>query len=290
MFTGTYTALITPFTRRGEIDEKSLRALVDAQIQSGVSGLVPVGTTGESPTLSHAEHTEVIRIVVDQAASRVPVIAGTGSNNTAEAVELTAAAAKLGVSASLQVAPYYNKPSQDGLYAHFTHIAEQVDLPMIVYNIPGRTGKNIETETLLALAKHKNIIGLKDASGSLAYAMHMLLHARDFCVLGGDDNLALALIAVGGHGVISVASNILPREVSAFIQEALTGNIVGARKKFYALLPLMEALLSTESNPAAVKYLASSIGLCEEVYRLPLHPLREAQKRELDRIYRTSCL
>ncbi len=281
MFRGTYTALITPFTQKGDIDEKALRTLVEKQIKSGINGLVPVGTTGESPTLTHQEHTRIIKIVLDQAGGRVPVIAGTGSNSTQEAIDLTAAAHELGAAASLQVAPYYNKPSQAGFFHHFTAIANAVPMPMILYNIPGRTGKAVDVQTLLSLLEHKNIVGVKDATGSISDAMQILSQGKDVCMLSGDDNLAFALIALGGHGVISVLSNIIPQEFSACIQTALQGDLATARNDLYSMLPLMNALMTTESNPIPVKYLASALGLCEEVYRLPLCSLDDAQKQRV---------
>ncbi len=287
MFRGTYTALITPFTHGGDIDEKALRNLVELQITNGISGLVPVGTTGESPTLTHEEHTRIIKIVLDQARGRVPVIAGTGSNSTQEAIELTSAASELGAAASLQVAPYYNKPSQTGFFHHFTEIANAVSMPMILYNIPGRTGKAIATDTILSLSKHENIVGIKDATGNINDAMYILSQNEKICVLSGDDNLSLALIALGGHGVISVASNVIPKELSSCIENALHGEIQKAKKYFYAMLPLMNALLTTESNPVPVKYLASELALCKEVYRLPLYALTEVQKHHIKSAFET---
>jgi 4-hydroxy-tetrahydrodipicolinate synthase len=211
MFQGTYTALITPFRDDGAVDEPALRRLVNAQIEAGIDGIVPMGTTGESPTVTHTENVRVVEIVVDEANGRVPVIAGTGSNSTSEAVDMTTQAKRIGATASLQVAPYYNKPSQEGFYRHFTTIADEVDLPMIVYNIPGRTGKNIETATLKRVATHSNIVAVKEASGSIPQMMEVLeALPEDFDVLSGDDNLAFPLTALGGRGVVSVVSNLIP--------------------------------------------------------------------------------
>lgn len=287
MFRGTYTALITPFARNGDIDEKALRNLVERQITSGITGLVPVGTTGESPTLTHEEHTRIIKIALDQAQKRVPIIAGTGSNSTQEAIDLTSAAYELGVTASLQVAPYYNKPSQMGFFHHFTEIANAVSMPMILYNIPGRTGKIVEADTILSLLEHKNIVGVKDATGGIQDVMHILSQNKEACVLCGDDNLSLSMIALGGHGVISVASNVIPQELSSCIDSALKGEIQKTKENFYAMLPLMNALLTIESNPVPVKYLASELGLCEEVYRLPLYALTDAQKQHVKSTFET---
>ncbi|MFW6223749.1 MAG: 4-hydroxy-tetrahydrodipicolinate synthase, partial [Spirochaetota bacterium] len=214
MLQGVYTALITPFADDESIDEGALRELVDFQIENGISGLVPVGTTGESPTVDHEENLEVVRIVVDQADGRVPVIAGTGSNSTREAVDMTVRARDLGATATLQVAPYYNKPNQEGFYRHFTTVADKGELPVLVYNIPGRTGKNIENDTMLRMAEHPRIIGVKEASGSMPQVMDLAARKpSDFVILAGDDNLALPIMALGGVGIVSVASNRFPAEV-----------------------------------------------------------------------------
>ncbi|NBC30977.1 MAG: 4-hydroxy-tetrahydrodipicolinate synthase, partial [Spirochaetes bacterium] len=214
MFRGVYTALITPFQKNTDIDEDALRRLVDSQIEGGIAGLVPVGTTGESPTVSHQENIRIIEIVADQAAGRVPVIAGTGSNSTSEAVEMTRLAKGVGATATLQVTPYYNKPNQEGLYRHFATVADEGGLPVLVYNIPGRTGRNVETATMLRLAEHPGIVGVKEASGSIPQMMDVLAgRPEGFCVLSGDDNLAFPLTAIGGDGVVSVAGNAAPRHM-----------------------------------------------------------------------------
>ncbi|MFW5995590.1 MAG: 4-hydroxy-tetrahydrodipicolinate synthase [Spirochaetia bacterium] len=282
MYRGVFTALITPFTSHGEVDETSLRALVDVQIDSGISGLVPVGTTGESPTVSHEENIRIVEVVCEQAAGRVPVIAGTGSNSTSEAVDMTRRAKDVGASASLQVSPYYNKPSQEGLYRHFSTVADEGGLPVVIYNIPGRTGKNIENDTMVRLAPHPNIVGVKEASGSMAQVME-LIHARpdDFCVLSGDDNLSFPITMLGGDGVISVASNIVPDRMSAMIERALAGDVKTAREQFYTLLPLFRAMF-LDTNPIPVKYAMAALGRCEEVYRLPMCELAEHAKHTLD--------
>ncbi len=282
MFEGVYTALITPFAADGSVDEDSLRALVDAQIAGGVEGLVPVGTTGESPTVTHEENIRIIQIVCEQAGGRVPVIAGTGSNSTAEAIDMTKRARDVGANATLQVSPYYNKPSQEGLRRHFTAVAEEGELPVVIYNIPGRTGKNIENDTMIQLAAHPNIVGVKEASGSMSQVME-LIHAKpdDFCVLAGDDNLSFPITMLGGSGVISVASNIIPNRMSSLIGTALAGNAKEAREQFYVLLPLFRSMF-LDTNPIPVKYAMASLGYCREVYRLPMCELSDDNKRTID--------
>lgn len=278
MFSGTFTALITPFKGDESIDEDALRKLVDAQIDAGVNGLVPVGTTGESPTVTHEENLKVIEIVVEQVNGRVPVIAGTGSNSTAEAIQMTLKAKEIGADASLQVAPYYNKPNQDGFYRHFTAIGDAVDLPMVVYNIPGRTGKNIETDTLMRLAEHPNIVAVKEASGSIPQIMEVAARKpEDFGLLSGDDNLAFSVVALGGSGVVSVASNAAPGQVGKMIKLALDGKLEKARAEHYRLLPLFK-MVFFDTNPIPIKYAMSLLGYCEEVYRLPLCELSADNK------------
>lgn len=284
MFRGVYTALITPFRENEDVDEEALRRLVDAQIAGGVSGLVPVGTTGESPTVSHDENIRVIEIVAAQAAGRVPVIAGTGSNSTREAVEMTRRAKEVGANATLQVTPYYNKPNQEGLYRHFTTVADEGGLPVLVYNIPGRTGRNIENATMLRMAEHPGIIGVKEASGSIPQMMDLIAGRPDgFCVLSGDDNLAFPLTAIGGDGVVSVASNAAPKQMSRMIKTALDGDITGAREQHYKLLPLFKGVF-LDTNPIPIKYAMSLLGAAAEVYRLPLVGLDDAKKAEMREI------
>ena len=282
MFEGVYTALITPFAGNGTVDEDRLRALVDAQISGGVQGLVPVGTTGESPTVTHDENIRIIEIVCEQAGGRVPVIAGTGSNSTSEAIDMTLQAREVGANATLQVSPYYNKPSQEGLRRHFTAVADEGGLPVIIYNIPGRTGKNIENDTMLHLAAHANGVAVKEASASMAQVME-LIHAKpdDFRVLAGDDNLSFPITMLGGSGVISVASNIIPGRMSSMISAALAGKVEDARGQFYELLPLFKSMF-LDTNPIPVKYAMASLGYCEEIYRLPMCELSEENKRTLD--------
>jgi 4-hydroxy-tetrahydrodipicolinate synthase len=284
MFKGVFTALVTPFDEREEIDEEALRTLVDAQIAGGVAGLVPVGTTGESPTVSHEENIRIIEIVAEQAAGRVPVIAGTGSNSTREAVEMTQQAKKVGADASLQVTPYYNKPNQEGLYRHFTQIAEEGGLPVVVYNIPGRTGRNVETDTLMRLAEHPDIVGVKEASGSIPQMMDVVAgRPEGFAVLSGDDNLAFPLTAIGGDGVISVASNVAPRHMADMIAAALKGELAAARAEHYRLLPLFKGVF-LDTNPIPIKYALSLVMGGSAVYRLPLVALDEIKQGRMKEI------
>ena len=280
-FEGVFTALITPFKLDGSIDEPNLRKLIDFQISEGISGLLPMGTTGESPTLSHEEHIRVIEMVIDQAEGRVPVIAGSGSNSTQEAIDITLQAMECGADASLQVAPYYNKPTQEGFYRHFTAIADKVDIPIIVYNIPGRTGKNIENDTMLRLAEHPNIVGVKEASGNINQMMDLILvKPDDFIVLSGDDNLSLPLTLLGGRGVVSVASNYMPGKMMEMINAALAGEVEKARSLHYEILPFFRGLFF-ETNPIPIKYAMHLKGMIEEYYRLPLCPMSDANKTKL---------
>ena len=249
-FHGSITALVTPF-KKGKIDEKALQKIVAYQISHGTDGLVPTGTTGESPTLSHEEHHRVISIVVDAAAKKVPVIAGTGSNSTDEAVSLTAFAKKAGADAALLATPYYNKPTQEGLYRHYEKVAKSVDLPIILYNIPGRSVVNISPETVARLAKIPNIVGIKEASGSMDQASH-ILSLCNLTVLSGDDSLTLPLLAMGGKGVISVVSNLVPKDVSAMVDAFFAGDHAKARKAHLKLFSLCRAMF-IETNPIPIK-------------------------------------
>ncbi len=282
---GLYTALVTPFHEDGSIDWDSLKQLVEFQIKSGVDGLVPMGTTGESPTVSHSENVEVIKQVVRYADGRVPVIAGTGSNSTAEAIRMTKQAADLGVVASLQVAPYYNKPTQEGLYRHFSTIAEETALPMVVYNIPGRTGINISTDTLMRLAENPNIVSVKEASGSFPQIMDVIQAKPDgFSVLSGDDNLFLPIILMGGSGVISVASNLIPAHMKQLVTAALRDQVETARSLHYQLLPLFRAMFA-ETNPIPIKYALAARGLiAQNKLRSPLSELSPAFHKQLDSV------
>ncbi len=282
-YAGTWTALITPFRPDGSVDEAALRRLVQRQVEAGVTGVVPVGTTGESPTTSAAEDARIFEIVVEEAAGRVMVMAGTGSNCTHEAIEHTRAAKVAGADCCLVVSPYYNKPTQEGLRRHFLAVAE-VGLPVIVYNIKGRTGVNIETETLMELAKHEMIVGVKEASGDLAQ-MRAVLDQRpaDFTVLCGDDGLTLELIKMGGDGVVSVASNIVPDKVAEMVRLGLAEDFLEA-EKIHAYLARLFDDLFVETNPIPVKYLAARMGLCDEVWRLPMCEPSAKAKEVLEQI------
>ena len=281
---GSFTALITPFNRDGSVDIGALRALVDRQIAAGIDGLTPMGTTGESPTLNHREHIEVIRIVVAQAGGRVPVLAGAGSNSTEEALDMARHAMDVGADATLQVTPYYNKPNQEGLYRHFSTIAAGVELPLVLYNIPGRSARAIETATMLRLAAHERIVGVKEASESIPQAMALLRVAPpDFALISGADQLALPLMQLGGTGVISVASNLIPKRIAEMVAIARRGEFEEARRLHWELLPLMDALF-IDTNPIPIKYALSLLGQTEEYYRLPLCPMSEAAKDKLRQV------
>ncbi len=280
MFKGSYVALITPF-KNGHVDEKAFQDLVDWQIKEGTHGLVPCGTTGESPTLSHEEHHRVVELCIEAANRRVPVIAGTGSNSTEEAISLTKHAKKAGADGALVVSPYYNKPTQEGLYQHFKAIAEAADLPVIVYNIPPRCVVDISVETMARLAKVKNIVGVKEATGDVTrFTRHRREIGPDFIQLSGDDALALAQMAHGGVGCISVTANIAPRQLSEFQTACLAGDFNKARTIHDRLAPLHEALF-VETSPSPVKYAASLLGKCSPKVRLPLVEPQEATKQRV---------
>jgi len=277
---GTYTALVTPF-KGGEVDEQGVRELVEFQIENGVDGLVPAGTTGESPTLTHAEHIRVIQVCVEAARGRVPILAGTGSNSTQEALDLSRSAKEVGADALLVVAPYYNRPSQRGLVLHYQAILEQVQLPLVVYNIPSRTGVNVEPETLGIIKKSGNLAGIKEAAGSTDQVSRMLeVLGAGFVVLSGDDSLALPFLSVGARGVISVVSNIVPKEMVGLVQAYLGGRHAEALELHRKLFPLMRALF-IETNPAPVKTAMGLLGRCSGDLRLPLAPLTESNLARL---------
>jgi 4-hydroxy-tetrahydrodipicolinate synthase len=281
MFQGSIVALVTPF-RGGKVDEPTLRKLVDMHVAKGTDGIVPCGTTGESPTLSHDEHKRVVEIVIEAAAGRLHVIAGTGSNATSEAIDLTAHAKKAGATGALVVNPYYNKPTQEGLYRHFRAVADAVDLPIVVYNIAGRTAVNIETDTLVRIVKDSpNIVGVKEASGSLDQMTQVILACGpDFSVLSGDDNLTLPLMSVGGRGVISVIANIVPRETAEMTHAALAGDWKLARELHLKLFPLSRAAFM-ETNPIPVKEAMGMMGMLEPEFRLPMCPMGAANRERL---------
>jgi len=275
-FSGTHTALITPF-RDGEIDTPAFQSLIERQIAAGMTGIVPVGTTGESPTLNTEEHIEVIRLAVEFAESRCQVIAGTGANATAEAIELTQAAEKLGATGSLQVCPYYNKPSQEGLYLHFKAIADSTSLPIMLYSVPGRSSIEIAPETAARLAGDcRNIVAIKEAGGSVDRINQLVqVLPDDFGILCGDDPLTLPFIACGANGLVSVAGNIIPEVMVRLVNHCLANEFAEAlaiQKEFY---PLMRGLMSLDVNPVPVKTAAAQLGHCTEELRLPLAPLAE---------------
>jgi 4-hydroxy-tetrahydrodipicolinate synthase len=280
MFSGTFTALVTPF-RNDEVDIEALENMVEFQIQHGVSGLVPCGTTGETPAMSEEEDRVVVETVVRVANGRVPVVAGTGSNSTDMAIKYTRMAQEAGADGSLQVAPYYNKPTQEGLYRHFAAIAESTDLPLILYNIPGRTSVTISAETMARLAEIPNIVGVKDSTLSMNMISDVIsLCGEEFDVLSGDDPMTLPLISLGGVGVISVASNVAPGAVSDMVNALLSGDFERGRELHYELLPLFRALF-VETNPIPVKTAASLLGLCSDEMRLPLIPMSGENLRRL---------
>ena len=283
MFNGAFTALVTPF-RNGEVDDEALEGLVEFQIAQGIHGLVPCGTTGESPTLSEEEDRLVIETVVRVTNGRVSVVAGTGSNNTASAIKYTKMAEEVGADGSLQVAPYYNKPTQEGLFRHFAAIAESTSLPLVLYNIPGRTSVTIASETIAQLAEIPNIVGIKDSTLSMNMVSDIRrLCGEDFDILSGDDPMTLPLMALGGVGVISVVSNVAPGAVSDLVNAMNSGDLARGRELHYRLLPLIRAL-SVETNPIPVKAAASLLGLCSDELRLPLVPMSGENLRRLQEV------
>jgi 4-hydroxy-tetrahydrodipicolinate synthase len=288
MFSGAIVAIVTPF-RDGRFDEAAYRGLIDWQIENGTSAIVPCGTTGESPTLSFEEHKRVVQVCIEQVGKRVPVIAGTGGNSTSEAVELTEHARHAGADASLQVVPYYNKPTQEGLYRHFARIAE-VGLPLILYNIPGRTGVNMTPDTVGRLSRVQNIVGIKEASGNLQQMAEVVAASREgFCLLSGDDTIVLPVMAIGGRGVISVVSNVAPRLMSDLCGAHLSGDHQKARALYYQMLPLAQSMFF-ETNPIPVKTALGLMGKCSPEVRLPLSPMGEAAKKRLEAVLRAQKL
>lgn len=279
MFTGAMVALITPF-QEGEIDFQTLDELIDFQLAGGIDGIVPVGTTGESPTLSPEEHKQVIERVIKTVGGQVPVIAGAGSNSTAEAIEYTEFSKKVGADATLQVGPYYNKPTQEGFYQHFKAIAEEVDLPVVLYNIPGRCGAGMTPETVGRLAKLENIVAIKEATGSLDQASEIATRC-DITIISGDDSLTLPLASVGGKGVISVVANIVPADVKAMTDLILEGDLVSARQWHKKLFTLCKSMLTLATNPIPIKAAMAMLNMASEELRLPMTPLEENKKAVL---------
>jgi 4-hydroxy-tetrahydrodipicolinate synthase len=282
MFRGLYTAIVTPFTVNENVDEGTLKKLIDFNLAGGVDGIVPCGTTGESPTLTHDEHDRVIELTVEHVNGRAKVLAGTGSNSTREAVRLSKHARKAGADALLLVTPYYNKPTQEGMYRHFREIAESVSIPSIIYNIKGRTGINLETDTLVRLMTDcANVVGVKEASGDLNQMKDVIARrTKEFSVLSGDDNMTLPLIQAGGDGVISVASNIIPERMSRMVKLALEGKFAEAEALEKEISPLF-AVEFVETNPIPIKYMLSLKGMCQEIYRLPICELRPPSKEKV---------
>ena len=289
-FTGCGTALVTPFTATGEIDERTIRRLVHRQVHAGIDFLVPCGTTGESPALTRAEHLRVVAVTVEEARGAVPVVAGAGGYNTAEVIELARELESVGVDGLLSVTPYYNKPTQTGLYQHYRAIAEAVSLPVILYNVPGRTGVNIEPATVARLAAIDNIVGVKEASGNIQQIARVLHEVpADFTVLSGDDAVAIAAIALGARGLISVASNEIPAEMTAMVRAAMSGDSVEARRLHDAWFELMEVNF-VESSPIPVKAALAMMALIEPVWRLPLTPPSDATREKVEAVLRAGSL
>jgi 4-hydroxy-tetrahydrodipicolinate synthase len=283
MFQGSIVAIVTPFNN-GAVDEEKLRELVEFQIENGTDAIVPCGTTGESSTLSYVEHDRVIKVVVEQVNKRVPVIAGTGSNSTHEAIEITQHAKELGADGALLVTPYYNKPSQEGLYLHYKAIADAVALPQVLYNVPGRTSVNLLPETVARLAVHANIVAIKEATGSLQQASEVLaLCGENITVLSGDDFITLPMMACGAKGVISVTANIMPKEVAALVDAFNAGNYEEAKRLHLYLLKISNAMF-IETNPVPVKTGVALMGKCRDEVRLPLAPLAQANRTKLSAI------
>ncbi len=275
MITGSLVAIVTPMHEDGRLDLPRFRSLIDWHVAEGTDGIVVVGTTGESPTVDFDEHKELIRIAVEHAKGRIPVIAGTGGNSTAEAIELTESAKKAGATACLSVVPYYNKPTQEGLYRHFRKIAETVDLPMILYNVPVRTVTDLQNDTVLRLSEVPGIIGIKDATANIERGTDLIKRVpRNFAIYSGEDSTALALILLGGHGVISVTANVAPKAMHQMCAAALVGDVKKAREINLRLLALHQRLF-VETNPAPVKWALAEMGLIEPGLRLPLAPLSE---------------
>jgi len=283
MFSGSFVAIVTPF-KNGRVDYDKLKELIEMHIEKGTSGIVPCGTTGESATLSHDEHNDVVKNTVKVVKGRVKVIAGTGSNSTREAIELTKFAERVGVDGSLIITPYYNKPTQKGLYEHFAKIASEVDIPIIVYNVPGRTAVDILPQTVIKLSRIKNVIGIKEASGQLGYVSEIVRGTDGkFDVLSGDDALTFPMLAIGGKGAISVVANIVPEDVANMIRSFEEGNIDKARKLHLKMFPLIKALFM-ETNPIPVKTAMEILGMMHGELRLPLCEMSEENKSQLKKV------
>jgi 4-hydroxy-tetrahydrodipicolinate synthase len=289
-FQGSFVAMVTPF-RNGKVDEAKLRELVELHVANGTDGLIPCGTTGESPSLNHDEHRRVVEIVIEAARGRIRVVAGTGSNSTADAIDLTKHAERAGAAGALVVNPYYNKPTQEGLYRHFRAVAEAVAIPVLVYNIQSRTAVNVETDTMARLARDvRNIVGVKEASGSLDQMSQVIAACGpDFSVLSGDDNITLPLLAIGGSGVVSVIANILPRETADLVHAALDGDWKRARDLHYRLFPLARAAF-LETNPIPIKEAMAMAGMIEPEFRLPMCRMSDTNREKLRAILKSYSL
>ena len=290
MLKGSLVALITPMKADGAVDFERLRSLIDWHIDAGTHGIVSMGTTGENSTLSVEEHLAVIEATVKHAAKRIPIIAGAGANNTREAIELSSEAEKIGADYTLSVVPYYNKPSQEGIYQHFKTIAEACSIPMIIYNVPGRTVVDMSNETILRLAHIPNIVGVKEASGDIARALDLFKHAPDnFAVYSGDDPTAMPFLLCGGHGVISVAANVAPKEFSQMCTEAMAGNIAQARHLNNQIMPVYDVMFC-EASPAPAKWAVQRLGKCEAHVRLPIVELSQTGQQKVEQALRESKL
>lgn len=278
---GSFVAIVTPF-KDGKVDEAKLKDLIEMHIENGTSGIVPCGTTGESATLSYEEHNRVIELTIEQVKGRIPVIAGTGSNSTEETIMLTKHAKEAGADAVLLITPYYNKPTQQGLLQHYLKVADTVDIPIVLYNVPGRTAVNLEPETVAKLAEHKNIVAIKEASGNLSQ-ISKIISSCDITVLSGDDGLTLPILSLGGKGVISVAANIVPQEMTELVSSFLKGNIEKARTIHFRLFPLFKTLF-IETNPIPIKTAMEMIGMINGQLRLPLVSMKEENKVKLRKV------
>ena len=283
-FRGAFVAIVTPFID-GKLDEQGLQDLIEFQIAGGTHGIVPCGTTGESATMSHAEHHRVVELTIKTVAGRVPVLAGTGSNSTSESIELTRAAKEAGADGALMITPYYNKPSQEGLYQHFKAVAEAVDIPIILYNVPSRTAVNMLPETVARCARIANIVGVKEATADLNQISQVIrLCPKDFAVMSGDDFTSMPTVMIGGTGVISVTSNVAPRDMAAMMDAALAGDIAKAQELHYKLLPLMQAMF-IDTNPVPAKTSLAMMGKIKSgLPRLPLYKMNEANEEKLKKV------
>lgn len=286
MFRGSIVALATPFQENFEVDYDAYGRMIDFQLEHGTDGIVPCGCTGEAATLAHEEQEAVIRFCIERVAGRVPVIAGTGSNNTAEALRLTKFAKEAGADGALLITPYYNKPTAEGQIAHYTYIADRVEIPIMLYNVPGRTGTKIMPETIAAMSKHKNISSVKEACGSVDQVSQIIAQC-DITVLSGDDSLTLPMMVVGATGVVSVVANIMPRESADLCKAFDAGNLARAKELHYAMLPVVGGLF-LESNPMPVKWALSKMGLCKNVLRLPLTPIKADTEKKFEPILKAA--